>query len=170
MIVNIYNDVLTNPDQHVREVLDLGFEDFIMGGYTLKSIKDRGRDKIAEFLLAEFPKYSLATNHVRQSPKGQKDPNFIHSDEVMGDLTAITYLNKDVNSKDGTTLYDDSKNPMCILKAAYNRMVVFDCPIKHGRNIRENDAKKISAGESFVFGQCFELLDKRILYLCVYKM
>ena len=30
------------------------------------------------------------------------------------------------------------KNPICIFRASYNRMIVFDSHLKHGRNIFEN--------------------------------
>ena len=138
MIIEIYNNVLKDPDSYVEEILLNGVEDVEMGGDVFKSVKQRGKDEVADFIMDKFPDYTIALNFIRQSPKNQTEPNYIHKDDMMGDLTVITYLNKEVNSDDGTTLYTNDLKPMCVLKADYNRMVVFDSYLNHSRNIYEN--------------------------------
>lgn len=81
--------------------------------------------------------YKADLNFVRRSPINQEEPNFIHTDEMMGDLTAILYLNKEHPEDDGTTLYYKGKKS-CILKARYNRLIVFPSHLYHSRNIFEN--------------------------------
>ncbi len=138
MILKIFNNVLKNPDAYVEQILKNGFEDITIGTDVFKSVKQRHNDEISNFILDKFPNYKINLNFVRQSPKNQVEPNFIHKDDMMGEVTLITYLNKYPAKKDGTTLYDDKLKPMCILNADYNRTVAFDSFFNHSRNIYEN--------------------------------
>tara|TARA_Y100001970_G_C14232833_1_gene859765 strand:+ start:888 stop:1358 length:471 start_codon:yes stop_codon:yes gene_type:complete len=141
MILHIFNNVLKNPDDYVKKILKNGFEDVTIGNDIFKSVKERGNDEIAQFVLKKFISYNIALNFVRQSPLDQTEPNFVHKDDMMGDLTVITYLNKQENLYNGTTLYDNNIKPMCMFVGAYNRMIVFDAHLNHSRNIYENFGK-----------------------------
>ena len=138
MNIYVYDNVLEDPDSYVKEVLLNGFEDVQIGEDLFKSVKQKGGDDITDFLWDKFPGHYAALNFVRQSPQDQTEPNFIHSDEMMGELTVITYLNKEVCVGDGTTIYNNDLKPICVLKADYNRMVVFESYLNHSRNIYEN--------------------------------
>jgi len=125
MNVGIYNNVIKNVDSYKKDILKKGFEDILLGEDTFKNVQARGRDELVDFLLIKYPNYSPDLNFARRSPIYQDEPNYIHTDEMMGDLTAILYL-----------YYKGKKS--CILKAKYNRLVVFPSDLYHSRNIFDN--------------------------------
>jgi hypothetical protein len=93
---------------------------------------------VSESILPLFKDFEVAYNFVRRSPEGQEEPNFIHSDEMMGDITCLLYLNEDPPSEDGTTMYNDDDSVALVFKSKLNRMVAFDSTVKHSRNIFNN--------------------------------
>ena len=137
MNVGIYEDVISGVDGYVEEILSEGFEDIQLGEDLFKNVRAKGVDQLVMFLHKKYPMYKADLNFVRRSPINQEEPNFIHTDEMMGDLTAILYLNKEHPEDDGTTLYYQGKKS-CILKARYNRLIVFPSHLYHSRNIFEN--------------------------------
>ena len=137
MTAFILDDVLTDPDDYVGDILEGEFIDIDDGPYVFKGIQPRSDDALSHIVKDIFKGYSVAWNFVRQSPAGQQEPNFIHTDEMMGDKTVLLYLNKTYPAEAGTTLYDQS-NPMCVIKYKYNRMCVFDSKTRHSRNLIEN--------------------------------
>ena len=137
MNISIYNEVIKDVDFYVEEIHQQGFEDVQLGDDLFKSVMARGVDELVMFLHKHYPMYKADLNFVRRSPLNQEEPNWIHSDEMMGDLTAILYLNKEHPEADGTTLYYKGEK-MCILRSRYNRLVVFPSDLYHSRNIYEN--------------------------------
>lgn len=137
MTVTIWDGVLPNPDDYVKEILKGEFIDIDDGPYVFKGIQPRESDIFSYIVKSMFKGYSVAWNFVRQSPVGQQEPNFIHTDEMMGDKTVLLYLNKTYPQGAGTTLYDEN-DPMCVIKYKYNRMCVFDSKQRHSRNLEEN--------------------------------
>ena len=133
----ILDNAISDPDSYVKEILSGDFIDVPDGEKVFKGIQIRKDDELQQKIEKTYPGYKVVYNFVRQSPEGQAEPNYIHSDEMMGDKTVLLYLNK-INPKGaGTTLYDYD-NPMCIFFAKYNRLVVFDSYIPHSRNIFNN--------------------------------
>ena len=137
MNIGIYEDVIGDVDTYVNSIFDFGFEDVQLEQDLFKSVQIRGEDELFEYLSFAYPNLETVLNFARRSPKDQEEPNWIHTDEMMGDLTAILYLNKKHPEEDGTTLYHKGKKS-CVLKAAYNRLVVFNSDLYHSRNIFEN--------------------------------
>lgn len=137
MISISFDGVINNPDRYVSEILKGEFTDVPDGDKVFKGIQLRGDDELKVFAEQVFPGYKVTYNFVRQSPLNQTEPNFIHTDEMMGDKTILLYLNKTFPKGDGTTLYK-GENPMCVFHAEYNRMISFDSKIPHSRNIYEN--------------------------------
>ncbi len=135
--MNIIEDVLAYPDKYISDILKGEFTDIQDGDTVFNGIQLRDNDEFQSFVERMFPNYSTAYNFVRASPLNQIEPNFIHTDEMMGDKTILLYLNKIFPQGDGTTLYD-GENPMCVFHAKYNRMISFDSRIPHSRNIFEN--------------------------------
>ena len=136
-----HKNVIKKPDEYVREILDEGFHDFEDGDKIFKNVSPRGIDEFYDFLTDKYPNHEVVTSFIRQSPNGQEEPNFIHSDEMMGDLTAILYLNKKHPDEYGTTFYNDFEDVEYIHKAEYNGAMVFDSIRLHSRNIKENFGK-----------------------------
>ena len=133
----IINDIIKSPDLYVKEILSGLFIDIKDGDNAFKGIQVRENDELQKKIEDIFPDYTVTYNFVRQSPLNQSEPNFIHSDEMMGDKTVLLYLNKTYPKGAGTTLYHNNL-PVCVFYAAYNRMVIFDSIISHSRNIFEN--------------------------------
>jgi hypothetical protein len=133
----IYDEVLSDPDSYVREVLGGDFIDVQAGDQLFKGIQPREVDEFSEFIRKRFGGV-VAYNFVRRSPAGQEEPNFIHSDEMMGDITAVLYLNRQHPEDEGTILYDDDGVQVMKAEMKYNRCVVFDSRIKHSRAVFDN--------------------------------
>ena len=140
--INWYDNVLLNPYKYVDEALKNPFQNVLDGDSIFKNIQPRDHDEAAAFLLSIYPDYDVTYNFIRQSSYKQKEPNYIHSDEMMGDKTAILYLNKIYPKEAGTTLYENNK-PMCTIYASFNRMIVFDSTLPHSRNMFDNFGEDI---------------------------
>lgn len=143
----IYDDVLFTPEEYVKEIHDNEFTDIYDGVNIFRNIQPRDHnDEFAQSVLEIAGNgYEVAWNFVRKSPEGQDEPNFIHTDEMMGDITAILYLNINHPREDGTTIYDDDNRPACTFYSKFNRMVMFDSRLPHSRNIFENFGEGPSA-------------------------
>lgn len=134
-----FDDVLTNPKEYISDIRKYGFQDICDGVNTFKNIQPRDiYDEFSTKILKTFPNYYIAFNFIRKSPLGQDEPNFIHTDEMMGDITCLLYLNDNAPSNDGTTIYDNNSNPLITIYSKFNRMVAFDSDAPHSRNIFEN--------------------------------
>jgi hypothetical protein len=139
MNVLSFDNVIKEPVEYVKDILSVGFEDVQFDSDVFKGIQARSHsDEFSSFLLNIFPKYEVAWNFVRHSPYGQDEPNYIHKDDMMGDITCILYLSKSFPINDGTTIYDDNKSPLCVLYSKFNRMIAFDSELFHSRNIFKN--------------------------------
>lgn len=135
----VVENALKYPHEYVSDIHLHGFEDLADGEHIFRNIQPRGNnDDFAKLVLELFPDYGIAFNFVRKSPLNQEEPNFIHSDEMMGDITCILYLNEMSPVEDGTTIYDDEKNPLVKIYSKYNRMVAFGSDMLHSRNLFEN--------------------------------
>ncbi len=142
MNILVLDNIIKNPDTYVKEVLDKEFIDIEDGPHAVfKGIQPRKNDELERFVLKLFPDYSVGYNFVRQSPSMQVEPNFIHSDEMMGDKTVLLYLNKEYPSNAGTTMYNEDLSPSSVVYMKYNRLVVFDSYHKHSRNLKDNFGK-----------------------------
>lgn len=141
-----FDNVLENPKDYVSDIHLHEFQDVADGQHVFRNIQPRGdSDDFAKFVSKLFPDYRLELNFIRKSPLNQQEPNFIHSDEMMGDLTCILYLNEESPSEDGTTIYDEEKKPLIRVYSKFNRMVAFESNLLHSRNIFENFGEEESA-------------------------
>jgi len=133
------DNVLSDPDAYVKDIYCGEFVDVPDGDKTFKNIQPRKDDEFSKIVMEYFgSKFDIAYNFVRMSPYGQEEPNYIHSDEMMGDLTVILYLSKEHPDNDGTTMYDSEEKPSCVVYSKYNRMLSFTSHVRHSRNIFEN--------------------------------
>ena len=138
MTIDIIDDVLIDIDDYVSEVLDGQFFDITINEQTFRGIQPRENDRFQKFIESKFTEYNVDFNFIRQSPYNQEEPNFIHSDEMMGDLTVLLYLNKHSPIKDGTVVYDDDKVNICTVKSKYNRCFIFPSHMLHSRTLFHN--------------------------------
>tara|TARA_R110000822_G_scaffold35535_3_gene100133 strand:+ start:540 stop:1019 length:480 start_codon:yes stop_codon:yes gene_type:complete len=144
MNIGLYENVIVDVKSYKEDILKEGFEDILIGEDLFQNVKARGVDELVEFLFDKYPNYTPDLNFVRCSPWLQEEPNFIHTDEMMGDLTAILFLNEKPPEEDGTTLYYKG-DKSCILKARFNRLIVFNSNLYHSRNIYDNYGHHINA-------------------------
>jgi hypothetical protein len=133
-----FDDIIDDPKTYVKDILEYGFHDFADGWQVFKNVQARSNDEFEKKVLELFPGYEAKWNFVRQSPLNQEEPNFIHKDDMMGDITVILYLSENHPDNDGTTIYDENNRPLCVLYSKFNRMVAFDSDCPHSRNIFEN--------------------------------
>jgi hypothetical protein len=134
-----FDNIIKDPISYVSDIHLYGFEDVADGDNVFKNIQPRdANDEFAVYCRELFNGYKVALNFVRKSPEGQKEPNFIHTDEMMGDLTCILYLNEDSPNTDGTTIYDNDEKPIFTMYSKFNRMIAFSSSLPHSRNIFEN--------------------------------
>ena len=138
MNVSIYENVIEDIDSYVFDIIENGFEDIQVADDLFKNVRLRGLDELVDFLSDKYTDYYPELNFVRKSPLNQEEPNFIHTDEMMGDLTAILYLNKTYPSRYGTTVYNNDDDDILTYKAKYNSLIVFPSHVKHSRNSLHN--------------------------------
>ena len=143
MTLFVLDDIIKNPDEYVEDVLQNAFVDVEDSpGVFFKGIQPRMNDEVEKFVLKLFPSYGVSYNFIRQSPYMQDEPNFIHTDEMMGGKTVLVYLNKNHPDNAGTTLYTNNEEESVKVLMKYNRLVVFDSYHKHSRNLLENFGEK----------------------------
>ena len=138
MNVTIIDNIIKEPEKYLKDILEIGFEDIKDANQVFKGIQLRYKDELQVFVEDVWDDYNVVYNFVRQSPKTQDEPNFIHSDEMMGDKIVLLYLNSEFPTQAGTTIYDEDETERCVLKWKFNRLVSFDSHVKHSRNLREN--------------------------------
>ena len=139
MIISIHDDIIYDVDAYVADIQKGNFEDISDGASIFKNIQIRDNsDEFAKLVMYLFNEYKINFNFVRKSQLNQEEPNFIHSDEMMGDITCVLYLNKKHPKDDGTTIYNTDLTPKLRMYSMYNRMICFDSSELHSRNIFEN--------------------------------
>lgn len=106
------------------------------------------------------PGYELTLTFGRQSPKGQIEPNDVHSDSAHATVTGIVYLNPIPAPEDGTLFWrhkgsGQKRGPWdeacqrdshdreawalwCHVQAKYNRLLLFPSDLYHSRSLVEN--------------------------------
>lgn len=134
------DNIIENPIKYVSDILDGEFVDVSDGINLFRNIQPRPHDdEFAKCVLENVGfDYEVAYNFIRKSPLNQHEPNFIHTDEMMGDLTAILYLSRQHPKDDGTTIYNDDGTKACVMYSKFNRMIIFESKYPHSRNIFEN--------------------------------
>ena len=83
-MIKFYEDVIYNPDDYVNKIIKEGFYDLPDGDNLFKNVCEKGKDEFYNFLTKTIPNYKVVLNFVRKSPLGQIEPNYIHTDEMMG--------------------------------------------------------------------------------------
>lgn len=138
MNIILLDDAIANPDKYVDEILKGEFIDVYDGEKVFKGIQPRSNDAFEKFALANLPGFEVAYNFIRKSPLNQEEPNYIHTDEMMGVVTALLYLSKKHPKEDGTTFYNEDGSNALVVHSKFNRAVFFDAEVPHSRNIFEN--------------------------------
>jgi hypothetical protein len=141
-----FDNIIKDPLSYVSDIHSYGFQDVADGDNTFKNIQPRdSNDEFAQYVTTLFFGYKVDLNFIRKSPLNQEEPNFIHTDEMMGDITCLLYLNEDAPEDDGTTVYDENKKPLITMYSKFNRMIAFSSDAPHSRNIFDNFGEALTA-------------------------
>ena len=158
-MIIVHDVALSQPVDYRRWALTLPFQTLTIAGELWQGIAITRDDTLPACVRRILPHAQPGLTFFRRSPRGQSEPNFIHSDETMGQWTAILYLNPNPEDGDGTTFWrhrtsgavrgDASEiwrrdrdrsawEPLRHVPARFNRLLIFDAPLFHSRGIEEN--------------------------------
>jgi hypothetical protein len=134
-----FDNIIKDPLSYVSDIHLHGFQDVADGEYTFKNIQPRDKnDEFAKYVSELFLGYKVDLNFIRKSPLNQEEPNFVHTDKMMGDITCLLYLNEQAPEDDGTTVYDEDKKALITMYSKFNRMIAFNSDAPHSRNLFHN--------------------------------
>jgi hypothetical protein len=163
--VQVYDDVLADPDAYRARAVALPFQSITVGAATFHGIAPCEDPTLLQWIVQRHPHARPGLTFFRRSPLGQVEPNFIHTDRDMGDWTAILYLNPDPLAGDGTTFWRHRRTgamastadgeaellsewqawrdrslwkPWRTVEARFNRLVLFPAPLFHSRALPDN--------------------------------
>lgn len=152
--IRVADDVLSDPASYRLAALALPYGDVTAGVDVFKGIAPTDNPLIPNWIQGRYPDAVTVWNFFRKSPKGQPEPNYIHSDEGMGDWTALLYLHPEPPDGDGTIFYD-TEGRVNHVKAIFGRLVLFDSRIPHSRAIEANYGEGDNARLiQVLFGRC----------------
>lgn len=159
----VFDDVLDDPNVYALAARMAPFHSVSVGLATFHGIADaESGHELLDWLVVKFPRARPTLSFFRESPEGQIEPNFIHTDRDMGDWTAILYLNETPAVGDGTIFWRDTKTGEAesretdihaeaerwldrdrweagaTVGAKFNRCVVFSAPLFHSRALFDN--------------------------------
>lgn len=160
--VVVYDDVLVMPCAYADRARTSDFHSVAVGAATFHGIADAMNPSLPRWLRDRFPNAWPTLSFFRESPAGQVEPNFVHTDRDMGDWTAILYLTEHPAEGDGTMFWRDRRTGEIVshetdvhdegarwadrdrwemealIGAKFNRCVVFSSALFHSRALFEN--------------------------------
>ena len=157
-LLAVLDDVVINPRLYRDAALAHRFASVEAGPDVFHGIAACADPELPTLLMRALPAGAAPTlSFFRQSPAGQVEPNYLHTDAMMGDWTAILYLNPDPPAGDGTSFWrrreteddrgaviDDTMVDLAQwerwhhVDARFNRLLIFKSDLYHSRAIAEN--------------------------------
>lgn len=155
-LLQVYDNVLGDPEDYRAWALAQPFETIVTADEHWHGMSVLRDDTLSRIVADRLAGAQTRLTFFRKSPRGQMEPNFIHSDEGMGQWTAILYLNPTPAEGDGTVFWrykpDQSitgsaraldKDPSLwepwhSVPAKLGRLLIFDSTHYHSRAIEEN--------------------------------
>jgi hypothetical protein len=161
----VCDDVLPDPLAYRAAVLARPFGTVSFTDVCFHGIQVAEDPTVPAWITSQFPSLTPTLSVFRQSPAGQVEPNYVHTDRDMGDWTAIVYLNPEPAPGDGTTfwrhkatgalgsvtrdtvtLLDERRawrdlaqwEPVAQIAAKFGRVLLFPAERFHSRTIPEN--------------------------------
>lgn len=141
MSIKVLDDVLPDPMAYRMEALAQEFGDVTFGTDTFRGISACRRPDVTAAAAEAIPDAEPVLTFFRKSPQGQHEPNYVHSDEMMGRWTGIYYMNPDPPEGDGTSFWEPAGNGWVEVRrvpARFNRLLLFSAELKHSRSIYDN--------------------------------
>lgn len=157
-MIQVFDDVLSDPVAYRAQALAAPFTTVNLG-QEFRGIALPMDRALSTWFETTFPDLRAGLSFFRRSPVGQVEPNDIHNDVDMGDVTAILYLNPQPADGDGTIFWrhvgtgiTETAEPVSgalgharddweierHVEARFNRVVVFDAALCHSRALVEN--------------------------------
>ena len=157
--VTVSDGLLADPDQYradalARPVITVPDSDQSFRGIA---VLDVTIDPVSRLIADRWPTLRPHLTFLRKSPQGQIEPNFIHTDDGMGEWTGILYLNPVSADGDGTDFWRFRETGEIAgsswrahshdlprwerwrhLTASFNRLILFDARLFHSRAIYDN--------------------------------
>jgi hypothetical protein len=137
----VLDDVLPDPMAYRAEALAQPFGDVTLGPDTFRGIAACPRGDVALAAAAAAPGTEPVLSFFRKSPHCQREPNYIHTDEMMGRWTGIYYMNPEPPEGDGTTFWEPDEYGFLAVghvAARFNRLVLFPSEVLHSRALFDN--------------------------------
>lgn len=101
----VYDDILDDPVAYRAAVLARPFDDIVIGLDVFHGIQLAEDESFPAWIVERFPQLTPTLSLFRQSPRGQREPNYVHTDRSMGEWTAILYLTPHPPAGDGTLFW-----------------------------------------------------------------
>jgi hypothetical protein len=102
----VFDDVLEDPIAYREAVLARPFGTVSLGpDLCFQGIQLAEDQTFPRWIARHFPQLTPTLSFFRQSPIGQAEPNYVHTDRDMGDWTGLLYLNPIPAEGDGTTFW-----------------------------------------------------------------
>jgi len=155
-----YDHAFVDPDAIRAAILTEPMQSVPAGDQVFHGIRMLPADVLLALraaLAVVAPTATIRLPFARSSPAGQIEPNDVHSDHEMGDLTAIVYLNPDPAPGDGTVFWRrkatgqargvwdadcqidshdrDAWDRWRMVDAKYNRLLLFRSDYYHSRSL-----------------------------------
>lgn len=161
----VIDDALEQPEDYLRYALNRPFDSVKIGPVTFHGIGECQNPRLRRRIEQDYPSAIPTLTFFRQSPEGQVEPNYIHTDRDMGAWTGILYMTPHPPHGDGTTFWRhratnacastatdldtlreewmdwrtlDRWEPWHTVEAKFNRLLLFSAPLFHSRALREN--------------------------------
>lgn len=162
----VFDGVLADPVAYRAAALAGPFGSVsVAGDQCFHGIQITDDPTFPRWITERFPQLTPTLSFFRQSPAGQLEPNYVHTDRDMGDWTAILYLNPQPAAGDGTTFWRHRKTgdfgswtndavaledehrawrdlkqwePVARIDAKFGRALVFSAERFHSRTLPEN--------------------------------
>jgi GNAT superfamily N-acetyltransferase len=161
--LRVHDDVL--PADYRQFARARTFGSVPIGPVTFHGIAPCADQTLVRWIQDRYPHARPTLTFFRESPAGQHEPNFVHTDRDMGDWTAILYLTDDPAPADGTTFWRHRETgatastatteeefraewqqwrdlslwePWQTVRAAPCRLLLFPAPCFHSRALFEN--------------------------------
>jgi hypothetical protein len=105
--LTVIDDVLPDLEAYRAATRAQPFGDVapLTAGAVFHGIASPVSDVLPAWIRTRYPTLTPTASFVRQSPAGQDEPNYVHTDCDMGQWTAIAYLTDQPPDGDGTTFW-----------------------------------------------------------------
>lgn len=158
--IQVFDNFIRLADKYREFALDQEFRSYDFGHCVFHGIGVHNTQRGLAQLMNTVPEFVPHLSFFRKSPLDQQEPNDIHTDIDMGELTAILYLNENPPVGDGTAFWkhktlgttgsfvphEHSKEGTCrenfeqirLVEAKFNRLLVFKSHLFHSRSLYRN--------------------------------